>query len=383
MIDTEKISETFKKLNSDLYNLLPLPEFDSLHKKLKKIAKEFDIVLFGLYSGGKSSFLNYLLGEETLPVKKAPTTEILWRIRNFDRDMREGTLAGTRYQKISAGNGHVAIIKKDEQHLSDDYPAEKFSDRVYLKNNPELSGYLNEADEIELLYDFADKFSHQIVFWDTPGLGDTTKRKLSSTELIGKIAHSELCIIVGSLEKIKTNSAIKEIKALFEQNKICRFVFILRPDRDDRLEIMDGAKSLTEENIQVLQATSQLLRDDIEGCIENGKKQPGLREILEREIAPNLNIFPLQIRNLIKLKKSKMYLSHKTKDLLGASDFEKYFHSILDEKTAIIIQNKAKLIKEYLEMKHLPTLDQQIDDLCKKWESIKDQKKGHSVRCVA
>lgn len=150
-------------------------------------SRYLDIVLFGHYSGGKSSFLNAIFGiscgDLMLPVGKKPTTHKCWKL-SYGRSQKVEMCAenGKILESLS-----VAQIRglSEEKNKTLHHKIDHFHGEI-------PSPLLKPQRETVLI-------------WDTPGFNDPSKYS-NYNELIQLIHKSEIAVLVGSYEKILSDA---------------------------------------------------------------------------------------------------------------------------------------------------------------------------------
>lgn len=81
----DKIEEYFRRLNGFLNKYGDTPEIvNELNRYLDAVKPTVPICVMGLYSSGKSAFINSLIGKEVLPSDSDPTTARNYRITKND-----------------------------------------------------------------------------------------------------------------------------------------------------------------------------------------------------------------------------------------------------------------------------------------------------------
>ena len=161
-----------------------------------------DIVVFGQYSGGKTSFLNAIFGvsnpEQRLPVGRKPTTHKNWKLSyGKKQEVELCNKEGDILKKISVEN--IKKLSEEEKNS-----LAEIADHFHAKiSSPLLKGK-----------------EEKVLIWDTPGLNDPSNYS-NEDKLSQLIYRSEISILVGSYENIKCDSMkkflsrIKTIPGLF------------------------------------------------------------------------------------------------------------------------------------------------------------------------
>src|SRR5699024_6081468 len=123
---------------------------------IEKVAQNLLIIGFcGHFSAGKSSMINYLIGEDVLPASPIPTTAKLARISSHDE----------KYAQIYFENSHPIQLS---------YPYDLDT----------VDAFIPEGDEImsfEISHPFK-QFPKGITFLDTPGIDSTDDAHRIATE---------------------------------------------------------------------------------------------------------------------------------------------------------------------------------------------------------
>jgi len=239
-----------------------------------------DIVVFGHYSGGKTSFLNAIFGisdpEQRLPVGRKPTTLKNWK------------LSYGRKQEIELCDKEGDILERlsieDIKKLSEAEKARwiEIADHFHAKiSSPLLKGK-----------------EEKVLIWDTPGLNEPSKGKGSNNssnnskleELKQLIHRSEIAILVGSYENIKCAtvkkflSGIKTIPGLF-------MTVITNSDAEDRFadekeryrkEVEESLKSIfpKERHLDIFCVDSKEVRKQLESFFKGNMDDRDLFDMI-------------------------------------------------------------------------------------------------------
>ncbi len=137
-----------------------------------------DMVVFGQFKAGKSSFLNHLVGKDILPVGVIPVTAIITRIQYGPREK-------------------ALIIQTDGTFF--ETALDQVGEYITEKNNPNNQ---KRIERIEIELPSLESF-REFRFVDTPGLGSVFKHNTATTQ--DWFCHSGVALIL-----IASNAPLSE-----------------------------------------------------------------------------------------------------------------------------------------------------------------------------
>ncbi|MCI9539697.1 MAG: hypothetical protein HFG39_01375 [Lachnospiraceae bacterium] len=164
------------KQNKDIHTLidklcltLEKAEMPELVKEIEEIRENaiherFTIVVVGEFSRGKSTFINYFLDREFLPVGNLPTTAVMTRIRYSSQEI-------------------MAAISKDNKKVFEAPPSQEAWDR-FTEENIDKEGF---KGNVLIGINSSWLQENDVEFIDTPGAGDLSgdNAKIISDALLG------------------------------------------------------------------------------------------------------------------------------------------------------------------------------------------------------
>ncbi len=182
--------------------------------------EKFHVAVVGMFSRGKSTFVDALLGKRILPTSKNPTTAIISRVTY--QDQPEFVL-------------HFKDESKPEQHLSEDefthLTVPKMADQT---DKAQVEAMLHAQDRLESI-SFAEvkyplNFCRDGVdLVDTPGMNDTDESRVEITYRY--LNRSDAVIMLLAANQILTKSEIEFLKERI-LNKQIRDVFFIINKKD-------------------------------------------------------------------------------------------------------------------------------------------------------
>ncbi|MCH7321482.1 dynamin family protein [Solibacillus sp. MA9] len=150
--------------------------------------EQFEVIVVGEFSNGKSTFINALLRDMVLPTSNVPTTSFINKI-NYAKEPNF---------KICFDNGKKQQLDKDEflSYVSED--KQKF-DQVKEAMLQKLNPLAKQATHLEIGYP-TDICANNIVIIDSPGTNDMDERRVQITDEY--IPKSDAAIFVLNAKKI-------------------------------------------------------------------------------------------------------------------------------------------------------------------------------------
>lgn len=362
MLLDSHILEKFYKLLED--HKTP-QEIHHIKEDIEFRLKTFNVVLLGEYSGGKSSFLNFLLDFDEsfgeLPFGVLPETKCFWKIRKYDEE------GDKNYKSQFEEKQHILRLYRKNGGVVTRYSLVDVSIKK-RKENEDLKNILSEISEVELIVKNEFIPNVNINIWDAPGTGDATADKTQEDETIQKINKSNLCIVVGHARKICTKSFVETLKKCSPDVKL---VFIVRPESNDEVDFLDRKNHLKILK-QVMHGES---KNDETSLIADCYK---IKAELEKENIKFCEFFPVQIKNEIAFRKFKKDNPKKSfpkqyDEYLGGQKVKNYIFKIFKKsnkhiKTDVITQ--INIILDEIVEKIKKEIKEYGDIIQKKYVSI-------------
>ncbi|KAL3883491.1 hypothetical protein ACJMK2_029748, partial [Sinanodonta woodiana] len=147
-------------------------ELESIRTMLQNMTEEFEIVVTGETSSGKSTFLNVLLGEIILPSHHLHTTASLCRLHNSENKRIKYTVNGITVDNLT--------MKADSSELRREL--ESITKKLLAEDGDE-----EPLKVIDIYWPIAS-LHENIVLVDTPGIGERDSLTTKVVEFIPKCA---------------------------------------------------------------------------------------------------------------------------------------------------------------------------------------------------
>ena len=333
MLLDSHILEKFYKLLED--HKTP-QEIHHIKEDVEFRLKTFNVVLLGEYSGGKSSFLNFLLDFDEsfgeLPFGVLPETKCFWKIRKYDEE------GDKNYKLQFKEKQHILRLYRKNGGVVTRYSLVDLSIKN-RKNNEDLKNILSEIAEVELIVKNEFIPNVNINIWDMPGTNDESIDSIQDKKTIQKINDSNLCIVVGHARKICTASFVKILKQISPNVKL---IFVVRPESNDKIDFSSN------DNLKDLKRIMYGENENEEiSLVADCRK---IKDMLVKENISHHKIFPVQIKNEIRFrefKKSKIKqykLSEEYNKYLGGQTIKKCIFDFLKDSNKYIAQYTISLI---------------------------------------
>lgn len=209
---------------------------ENLAKFSETASNRVPLVVIGNYSGGKSTFINALIGKDILSSSEQPLTAKIYRIRDLKEEGKariafqylgedielEFSEAGYKFTKGEAVNDLAAQLESELKDVTDMY-ATINKTLLYLADLEANTADTEISDLIEVEVPFARKgllgnSSKQFVIFDTPGSNSKTHGEHSEVlqKALGDMSNG-LPIYVSTSETLDTcdnDKLCEEIKAM-------------------------------------------------------------------------------------------------------------------------------------------------------------------------
>lgn len=242
----------------DIQNFLKKPVFAKENAEISRLInncsrEDYTIAVIGEFSRGKTTFLNYLLGMDCLPVGDLPTTAVLTKITQGE--VPSATFVD-RFRKQSKFELTASAL---ENFLADDQG-----------NAPE--GVLNLTTPLNWL----DK--KNIVFYDTPGAGDIIGKRADIARKA--ISHCDCTIMAMSAQAACSMTEMEFLRANVILKAIPRCsILITKLDtipENERMKVIDFVKSKIS---KVLPSAQYWIAQEMEGVDASALDAYGIEAI--------------------------------------------------------------------------------------------------------
>ena len=230
----ETVRETLNEYKED--------DIENMVGKYNDVVKpSIPLCVVGLYSAGKSTFINSLIGAEILPTSKVPTTATICKIicsKNyrikfwFDDTECILTFEGEKYKPNNNGSMDIIealqeIVKGEEPHDEVHHMNKALTIINQYKNAEVQGGHPNHiiGDEIEIEIPFVQKDlpidEFEFVIYDTPGTNSASNRQHFEVlrKLLGEQTNA-LPIYLTTLEKMDEQDNEGLLEAINEVEKV-------------------------------------------------------------------------------------------------------------------------------------------------------------------
>lgn len=151
--------------------------------------EQFEVMVVGEFSNGKSTFINALLKDEVLPASSIPTTAILNKISYAQKEQFE----------VVYSNGKKEPLTRTDFAEFVAYPAEKSKERMTSKIVQKMKDQFGKPTHIEIGYP-TEICRNNIVLIDSPGTNDMDEERVKITD--SYIPKSDAAIFLLNAAKI-------------------------------------------------------------------------------------------------------------------------------------------------------------------------------------
>ncbi|MGL5382118.1 MAG: dynamin family protein [Culicoidibacterales bacterium] len=191
--EQEKLDTQVEK--NELFDLDFTPEFEKLSEKINKVKNnEFEIVVIGEFSTGKSTFINALIGKEVLPSHSQPATATINYLKHVDRN------GGKEVARVYYNDGKTEEI-----------PFTSLTDFVTEQTNKNIK----VADIVKRVDIFVKSkyLEDGVVIIDTPGMQSLCPEHEKITKDKIKTANASILLFnAGQTGKLTEFQFLKEVK---------------------------------------------------------------------------------------------------------------------------------------------------------------------------
>ncbi|MBA1334512.1 MAG: Isoniazid inducible protein IniA, dynamin-like protein [Firmicutes bacterium] len=352
---------------------------DRLKQELDKLeASEFNLMVVGQFKRGKSTLLNYLIGDEILPTGVIPITSIITEIKYGDRP-----------------GAYVVFTDGSVREVAtDDLP-----EYVSEERNPE-----NEKNvRIIRVHYPSQNLKNGLVLIDTPGIGSIFKH---NTEVAyGHLPQADAVVFV-----ISSDPPISELEIEFlrEVKKFVDKVFIIQ----NKIDYLDDEQVKT-----TVEFSERVIKNKLEEQVEiypvsalnalNGVKKDERERFEKSRMAAfehDLNTFLISGKGEVLLSSAKNKFNRMLEDVLDyigfrisnleapveelegkLADFENCRHElgIQERETVQLVDTYIKYIIDDVE-KHIETvIKDNLKGIVDALEKLYDGNKGLKPRAMA
>lgn len=214
----------------------------SLFERVKE--EELIIPVLGQFKRGKSTFINYIIGEALLPTGVIPVTSIVTRLKYSEKKAAD----------IIFEDRHTEVVEMDKLHL---YISEQ--------HNPKNVKNIKEV----VVYYPSDFLKQGVSIVDTPGVGSIHKHNTDTAYEF--LSHADAAIFM-----ISADTPINEIEISFLRNikmNVNKLYFVL-----NKIDILSKAE---------LSTYISFCKDTLENIMENN----------------SINLYPISLKLAIEAKR--------------------------------------------------------------------------------
>lgn len=266
----DKIEDCFKRLNGFLRDYGDTPEIvNELNRYLDAVKTTVPVCVMGLYSSGKSAFINSLIGKEILPSDSDPTTARNYRITKNDlfgkiKFRYENEQIELKFtdnsSEITLGNFNPFVegIIDSQLKIAEIEPDISLPHRMHyalevINNSPDT----RISDLIEIEVPFAPSYlksaSFDFVIYDTPGSNSATNRDhfAKLKEALGKQTNGLPIFVTTSdtMDSTDNYDLIKEIKKLDNSLDLTNTMIIVNKSDMSDIESLEKKSRKTDSSI--------------------------------------------------------------------------------------------------------------------------------------
>lgn len=164
----------------------------------------FTLAVTGEVSAGKSTFLNGILQEQTLPTQMKETTALITKIKKGEREIFLRIAGETIYQTKNFETFNEAfVVREKRRNQNDPYPQELVAAKAKFEQLLHTGEVNPEADEILINLPHA-LLKQDIEITDTPGVNDLTGRRELITHQY--IKQADAAIFITKASKLASHS---------------------------------------------------------------------------------------------------------------------------------------------------------------------------------
>lgn len=249
---------------------------ENINKSLEVLRKDnFNMVVVGEFSRGKSTFINALLGERVLPSATKPTTTVINKISYSNEEKYTIYFRDNREPKSISKEQFKDIVARVEPDFDDEDEIKEYNENLKLLGE---IAYVNINYNSEICHEGID-----IV--DTPGTNDLDQAREEITfEFIPK---SDVAILLLSANQILSESEISFLNERILANDIKKIFFVINfKDRlysqEDEEKVFDYAK----EHLQRIVENPRIYMVSAKGALNYKRKANG--EIFKGKVPQTL-----------------------------------------------------------------------------------------------
>ncbi|HOO49650.1 MAG TPA: dynamin family protein [Alphaproteobacteria bacterium] len=259
MKELSELSELGKKLGAATTSKLLLQSADQIE------SDKFRLVIIGEFSRGKSTLINALFGEKTLPSSVTPTTAVLTFI----------TYSSTpTFTKIYRNGVQPEVIDLEEFRKLVAPPEPDFDEKSRMLYEKSVHD-INQIHHIEVKYPL-NLCKQGIEIIDTPGTNDLDEKREEITK--GIIPECDAAIMVLHGKKITTDSEIRFLKNHVLTRDISKIFFVVNFKNqltcDEAEKVINYAKKQLSD-IEGINGTPRIFLVDAKGAMMCRMKRGG------------------------------------------------------------------------------------------------------------
>ena len=306
------LKDITEKLNIKVVNENIIELFDKLRDD------SFYLVVMGQFKRGKSTFINYILGENVLPTSAIPLTSIITKVYYLSSPS----------VNVTFNNGKKNSIELKELY---EYCTEQ--------GNPEN---IKDVKEVEIGYPF-DFVNKDIILIDTPGIGSIYKHNTDvSFDFIPKADAVFFMLSVDPPISNVERTFLAQIK-----NHVDKIFFVLNKIDYSDTKTVDEISNYTKQVLSETLSIKDVALYPISAKLALEGKTSGNKEIMEKS---NINLLESRITQFLLNEKGSTLISNSYKSI---------------DKTLALIEN---YIRSSIELKKLPV--DQLKDKVTKFEDF-------------
>lgn len=249
---------------------------ENINKSLEVLRKDnFNMVVVGEFSRGKSTFINALLGERVLPSATKPTTTVINKISYSSEEKYTIYFRDNREPKSISKEQFKDIVARVEPDFDDEDEIKEYNENLKLLGE---IAYVNINYNSEICHEGID-----IV--DTPGTNDLDQAREEITfEFIPK---SDVAILLLSANQILSESEISFLNERILANDIKKIFFVINfKDRLYSQEDEEKVFNYAKEHLQRIVENPRIYMVSAKGALNYKRKANG--EIFKGKVPQTL-----------------------------------------------------------------------------------------------
>jgi len=197
--------------------------------------EQFEVMIVGEFSNGKSTFLNALLREELLPSSNVPTTELISKI-HYNNEPSYSVYFDNGKSKTLTKEEFLDYVAEDKHQID----GKKFNVVQKIKD------HFGKATHLDIGYP-TELCENNIVLIDSPGTNDMDERRVMITDTY--IPKSDAAIFLLNATKIFTDSEKAFLLRILDADIQKIFFVINFKDRIKSPEEYDEIEQVVRQNL--------------------------------------------------------------------------------------------------------------------------------------